>query len=369
MTVVTVAIAPTAVTPDKSPERSAAAAQQNCMADDSTGAELKDSILEQVTCPVCMGIVLPLYQCNSGHIICAQCQRDPRIKSCPTCREPRSSLNGRCRGLEALARPLCSACKWACNGCPEMFGADDARRSHEQHCEERSVHTLCHGIMGCDWAGPLWRHSLHLKEAHSDFVEDKTDEQIALVSDDAAQQNINTVYLHRFSTRCTANDPSRQPSLAVRIDQERRTVDMAMVGCKPKRPFVYCCETLQSGSIGTVTIGTISMVSPPSAVLEPRHILSRPQAGSVNVATAGGPATLRVSIRPIRSTTTIKVRRMQTSADQPMVVQHRCRDSQGSSDDDWSSASGSSSAETDESDETDSGESDRSDSGSDDDDY
>ena len=86
MTVVTVAIAPTAVTPDKSPERSAAAAQQNCMADDSTGAELKDSILEQVTCPVCMGIVLPLYQCNSGHIICAQCQRDPRIKSCPTCR-------------------------------------------------------------------------------------------------------------------------------------------------------------------------------------------------------------------------------------------------------------------------------------------
>ena len=36
-------------------------------------------------CPVCFDYALPpIYQCDSGHIVCAECWT--KLKTCPTCR-------------------------------------------------------------------------------------------------------------------------------------------------------------------------------------------------------------------------------------------------------------------------------------------
>eukprot|EP01052_Picozoa_sp_SAG31_P027710 SAG31_NODE_2615_length_5371_cov_89.477238_5_plen_524_part_00 len=366
-------------------ETTAAACDTDTSAADRTStqtaeARLRDTILEQVTCPVCLGIVLPLYQCNNGHVICAQCQRDPRLNgTCPTCRESRSGLSSRARGLEELARPLCTPCRWAANGCQEMFGADTARLAHERQCSDQSVATLCQTLVGCTWTGPRWRHTEHLIKSHPDFVVDNTGRDIdpvllrstcipaggssesllapvatpastasdtvgisagaadsictagasaAAGSDAQANASVQQVYLHRIPTRRTA-DPARQSSLAVCVDNQ--VVKMALIGCKRVRPFIYCCETIHLGdpatdhrparnSVVDVCIGTL-FPSRAVPLLEPRC--------SVTLEAVPPPTpealaqkrrlvrkvVLRVSIKPPGAKTEITVLRMQSPSD------------------------------------------------------
>ncbi len=55
----------------------------------SNGAVLSQ-IRDCLECPVCseeMGVCSRIYACSNDHWICEWCLDDPRIRSCPTCRE------------------------------------------------------------------------------------------------------------------------------------------------------------------------------------------------------------------------------------------------------------------------------------------
>ena len=45
-----------------------------------------DDINDLIECPICLTIPYegPIYQCESGHIVCKDCH--PKLKECPQCR-------------------------------------------------------------------------------------------------------------------------------------------------------------------------------------------------------------------------------------------------------------------------------------------
>jgi hypothetical protein len=177
-------------------------------------------------------------------------------------------MNGRCRGLESLAAPLCTPCKWAANGCPEMFAAVRIQTGSyipllvgwgpprwETACPgrltggwrmrpsvpvaeplacqhayyntavdtrprrvtaESSAPTLCQPLFGCSWAGPRWRHTQHLTEQHAEHVQESESGTIEVASGDA-----ETIHLARFTPHLSGRSaPDRQPqqaSIAVQL--------------------------------------------------------------------------------------------------------------------------------------------------------
>ena len=53
-------------------------------------------------CPVCYEQFLPpkrVYQCTNGHLICESCKENPRLKTCPTCK---NVFMGRATAMEKL---------------------------------------------------------------------------------------------------------------------------------------------------------------------------------------------------------------------------------------------------------------------------
>ena len=64
-----------------------------------------EDIKKEYECPVCLNVMLPpvnIYQCSSGHCVCAKCQGEG-VKFCPTCRNP---IVGRAHNMENIAQLL-----------------------------------------------------------------------------------------------------------------------------------------------------------------------------------------------------------------------------------------------------------------------
>eukprot|EP00808_Paulinella_micropora_P022908 g11696.t1 len=100
---------------------------------------VKETIKEQVTCPICEEIKVPIYQCDNGHCICDSCRKQLRNQKCPSCREP---VKARARGLENMVNTLKSKCKW--EDCHDRFLVDDEvsrknLKTHECWCPSRDT--------------------------------------------------------------------------------------------------------------------------------------------------------------------------------------------------------------------------------------
>ena len=57
-------------------------------------------------CPICYNEMKPpsrIYSCRNGHHVCEECNAQPQVTECPTCREP---FVGRATGMEEFLRQL-----------------------------------------------------------------------------------------------------------------------------------------------------------------------------------------------------------------------------------------------------------------------
>jgi len=65
-----------------------------------------NSSLPTPTCPVCYEAMKPprrIFQCNNGHLLCEACKNQPKLKGCPTCRQP---IMGRATAMEQFLADL-----------------------------------------------------------------------------------------------------------------------------------------------------------------------------------------------------------------------------------------------------------------------
>lgn len=86
-------------------------------------------------CPVCFDYALPpILQCQSGHIVCAQCRL--KLSSCPTCRGP--LVNIRNLAMEKVADTIVFPCKYQNGGCHSSLNHKD-KLLHEESCDFRPV--------------------------------------------------------------------------------------------------------------------------------------------------------------------------------------------------------------------------------------
>lgn len=68
--------------------------------------EPKDEVMEHFECPVCVHemIGVPIFSCSRDHWICSECLNDPRMNSCPMCREDFGQVKPRrCLTAEKIA--------------------------------------------------------------------------------------------------------------------------------------------------------------------------------------------------------------------------------------------------------------------------
>ncbi|CAI8020844.1 E3 ubiquitin-protein ligase SIAH1 [Geodia barretti] len=112
-------------------------------------------------CPVCFDYVLPpIYQCESGHLICNTCKE--RVQCCPSCRGRLGTVRN--LAMEKVAETVKFPCKYASNGCT-MRLLHTEKRIHETNCERRPYACPCPGT-SCKWEGPLDDVLNHLLTAH-----------------------------------------------------------------------------------------------------------------------------------------------------------------------------------------------------------
>eukprot|EP00808_Paulinella_micropora_P009984 g81997.t1 len=116
----------------------------------SKAEEVQGVVKEQVTCPICFDIKCPIYQCDNGHHICANCRARLERPRCPSCR---GQINARARGLERLVVALTNACKWP--DCPAVFLPD----SRDVHKEQEEHERLC-DFQSCSCPFPGCREQL-----------------------------------------------------------------------------------------------------------------------------------------------------------------------------------------------------------------
>ena len=112
-------------------------------------------------CPVCFDYVLPpIYQCESGHLICNTCKE--RVQCCPSCRGRLGTVRN--LAMEKVAETVKFPCKYGSNGCT-MRLLHTEKRIHETSCERRPYACPCPGT-SCKWEGPLDDVLNHLLTAH-----------------------------------------------------------------------------------------------------------------------------------------------------------------------------------------------------------
>ena len=129
-------------------------------------------------CPVCFDYVLPpIYQCNSGHLICSNCR--PKLQSCPSCRG--SLGNIRNLGMEKVAETIQFPCKYANSGCQERL-LHTQKRTHEETCEYRPYSCPCPGTT-CRWQGSLEEVLTHLLSAHKTITTLNGEDIVFLATD------------------------------------------------------------------------------------------------------------------------------------------------------------------------------------------
>ena len=124
---------------------------------------------ENVSCPVCMEVMLPpVQQCQRGHAICSKClDALPAPKLCPECRQSLASPSRNLR-LEAAAANVEVSCVHARTGCTQRLCYKDVV-DHAKSCGFRPFHCPLRDWSGgnCTWTGGMADMSAHIEGTHT----------------------------------------------------------------------------------------------------------------------------------------------------------------------------------------------------------
>jgi hypothetical protein len=135
-------------------------------------SKLALNLKETLECPVCLKLPqqTPIYQCDSGHIICKSCHS--KLETCPQCRSPLRA--GRSLVAERLLEAFPEPCKFAHLGCDAVVVPYKAEE-HAKECEFREV--AC-PIDECEVKTVITEMNNHIVTAHHDgedlYVSDQT---------------------------------------------------------------------------------------------------------------------------------------------------------------------------------------------------
>ena len=142
-------------------------------------------------CPVCFDYVLPpIYQCDSGHLICSNCR--PKLNnSCPSCRGPLGSVRN--LAMEKVAETVKFPCKYASSGCTLRL-LHNEKRTHEEVCEHRPYMCPCPGT-SCKWQGPL-------DSVLEDLLTSHNGEDIVFLATDINLPGENNLYCSMYVHVC-----------------------------------------------------------------------------------------------------------------------------------------------------------------------
>ena len=113
----------------------------------STHEEL---IIENLECPVCSDYITPpIYQCDSGHLLCANCRgkMTGTVRRCPVCRI--SMGKGRNLAVEKMVSKLKMKCPNSERGCDELLKYVKVNE-HLKQCDYRDI--FCTDP-NCKWTG------------------------------------------------------------------------------------------------------------------------------------------------------------------------------------------------------------------------
>lgn len=114
-------------------------------------------------CPVCFDPILPpVLQCQSGHLLCSECDARLQPRNCPVCRVDLPTPPIRNREIEEVW----AACTLGCRHCRAPF-EHAGMPSHLAECEEAPRYWCpC-----CPETHMAWRQLvLHLREQHSELL-------------------------------------------------------------------------------------------------------------------------------------------------------------------------------------------------------
>ena len=129
-------------------------------------------------CPVCYDYVLPpIMQCNSGHLICANCR--PKLVCCPSCRGPLGSIRN--LAMEKVAETITFPCRFSSCGCAKRL-LHRLKREHEERCEFRPYPCPVPGS-SCKWQGSLDDVMTHLTQAHKGITTLSGEDIVFLATD------------------------------------------------------------------------------------------------------------------------------------------------------------------------------------------
>ncbi len=94
----------------------------------------------------------PIYQCQTGHLICPDCLENPDLETCPTCSKPYDKDNPIRNGFaEKIAADLPKPCRYLDNGCPEqaLISGNGNKANHERNCIYRPIPSCPANKSGC----------------------------------------------------------------------------------------------------------------------------------------------------------------------------------------------------------------------------
>ena len=144
---------------ESSPEQAAA---EQCT--DLVNANAIKDIREMLQCPVCLEYprAPPIYRCYNDHIICSACQ--VKVKTCPTCRDPRISVNRFAAKLAiTVLRQVSAACRFSSHGCDKKDRVPLLSR-HEEMCQFREIRCPASHRGVCKWVGSLAKLVTHARD-------------------------------------------------------------------------------------------------------------------------------------------------------------------------------------------------------------
>ncbi|RZC38978.1 Sina, MreB Mbl, and/or zf-C3HC4 2 domain containing protein, partial [Asbolus verrucosus] len=123
-------------------------------------------LMTELECPVCFEYITPpIYQCVTGHSICADCKR--QISKCPTCKaEIKNTQNFT---LEKMAYLLMYPCRFAEYGC-DFTAKPMEIRKHEKYCICGPHFCPLKDYENCYWKDSGKQISSHVMSSHYNYV-------------------------------------------------------------------------------------------------------------------------------------------------------------------------------------------------------
>ena len=125
--------------------------------------DLSKNLLLELECPVCMEYMLPpITMCMNGHNICNSCKS--KLDKCPSCKGNFTDIKN--LSLENICRKVKFPCKYAANGCAEVFPMDTITK-HQAKCPySRYKCPFVIADLDCSWEGFLSEMKDHIKSTH-----------------------------------------------------------------------------------------------------------------------------------------------------------------------------------------------------------